>query len=260
MSDQGTAPAVEELLDELDAIEQEAERKDPADHDITEKALQMATDFKVDLDEVKGTGTNGRITVPDVDAYIKSREAAKAEQVEAKATAKSDSEGTSKEPKGEPAPATKKVAKKKTSALAAPLLPTLREGLVEIRHMKRTLHESGGEWDQEVVNRRAADEKIGEFLQAGWALVHVEAMGVTAEGIEMLWIMGKPAEGIEFPFQEIYHNVKNVGGIGADGHGLSGLHADALINSYLAEGWELAYTKVVATSAAGINIMWVLVR
>lgn len=258
MSDQGSAPAVEELLDELDAIEKDAEKGKT--YDITEKAQMMADDFKVDLDEVEGTGANGRITVPDVDKYIKDREAAKAEQDEAKATAKSESSATGEE-KPVDGSAKKKVAKRKPkNASTAPLLPTLREGIVEIRHMKRTLSPGGGSWDEEVVRNDYVDDKISEYLQEGWGLIHIQHLGVTAEGIEMLWVMGKPAEGVDFPFNEIYHIVQNVGGVGPDNRGLTGFQADALINSYLAEGWELAYTKAIASSSAGINMMWVLVR
>jgi hypothetical protein len=260
MSDQGSAPAVEELLDELDAIENEAKPKKK--YDITEKAQLMADDFNVDLDEVKGTGSNGRITVPDVDKYIKSREAEKAEQEEAKATAKSESSGAGEEKPSDDAPVVKKKSAKRKpkSASTAPLLPTLREGITEVRHMVRTLSSNGGNWDEKVVRADYADDKISEYLQEGWGLIQIQHLGVTAEGIDMLWIMGKPVDGVEFPFDEIYHIVQNVGGVGPDNRGLTGFQADALINSYLAEGWELAYVKAIASSAAGINMMWVLVR
>jgi len=227
---------------------------------VSGPALAYANDHGVELKGMKGTGSEGKITVPDVEKVYKAK-------LEEEAAAKESDdkdvpEETSKKKPAQTKAKAKKSAVRKTRAAASPLLPTLRQGLAEVKHIKRSLNKYGTGWENEIVSGEQADEKIGEYLTEGWILVHMQSLGITTDGLQMLWIIGKPTEEDlrDWPYREIYHVVQNVGGVGPDGSGLTGFQADAWINSYLDEGWELAYVQAVAISEAGMNMIWVLIR
>lgn len=52
---------------------QESRSQKEAPLQITKAALEIVEAFRVDLNMLKGTGSGGRITVKDVDKYLKER-------------------------------------------------------------------------------------------------------------------------------------------------------------------------------------------
>lgn len=264
-------------LEEVESQTPEEEKVANETYDATGLALAMANDHGVDLGEVTGTGKDGRITVPDVDKFIKARDAEIAE-VEAKAEADaevieaaepeakaevSDKANSDDEPAEAP-PKPRKKRRKKAGRQSVPFASALplHTSYAEVRHFKRTLNEFGFPWDEgEVVTREEADEALGKLLQEGFVPIHIEGLGLElGGGIEMLWVLGLPEEDETPRYQEIYHVVRNVGTMGPDGRGVSGVGANELVTSYLDDGWDLAYIGVIAKTGAGLNLMWVFVR
>lgn len=259
MSDLPTAPA--DVVAELDEVIAQAEQTEGGSgFDATELAEQMAADNGVDLAEVKGTGKGGRITVPDVDRFIKAKaEEAEAPQEEEKAPA-------------EPKPKAKAKAKAKPrakasadQALAMDGLPNITKGLVEVHHTIRALAEMGsGDWFQSIVSVEEADDNLSTMMSEGWSLLKTQSLGYGPDGIEMLWVFGRFAEEQEvreWPYREIHHITRRVGGMGDDGRGISGIDANAMIRGYLDEGWDLAHVEGLDKSQGGaVNMMWILVR
>jgi hypothetical protein len=255
MSDSPTAPA--DVVAELDEVIAQAEQAEGTEGiDATGLAEQMAADFNVDLAEVTGSGKGGRITVPDVEKFIKAREA------EAEAPAEAE--------KAPAKPKAKAKAKPKAKATAAqPLavdgLPHITKGLVEVHHTIRALAEHGsGDWFNSIVSVEDADDNLSTMMSEGWSLLKTQSLGYGPDGIEMLWVFGRFAEEPEvreWPYREIHHITRRVGGLGDDGRGISGLAANALINGYLSEGWDLAHAEGLDKSQGGaVNMMWILVR
>lgn len=265
MTNGNTAPA--DVVAELDEVIAEAEQAEasalpePTTVDATGLAEQMASDNGVNLAEVEGTGKDGRVTVPDVDRFIKAQ-AAEAEQ--AKADVPADGEtATPKKSKAK----TKAKAKPKAKGFPSgiPPLPNIITGLVEVHHTTRAVGEiSTGEWLASIVGKDDADENIGIMLADGWSLIKTQAMGYGPDGIEMLWVFGRFAESPEvreWPYREVYHLTRRLGDMGDDGRGVSGLAANALVNGYLAAGWDLALVEALDKSSGGsINMMWIFVR
>jgi hypothetical protein len=262
MAKKGSAPAVDPLA-EIDSALTEAESTgaSPQTANASAQAIRYAEDFGVDLKEVKGSGLGHKITVPDVEAFVKEREA-KAEVEKAKAEAGPTEEAPTApaDPKG-----AKKSAKKiepRPLAAITNLLPSLRTNMKEVRHIVRTLNEYGIDWGQQIVSAPDADENLSALLEQGWALIHVQSLGVVPDGIQMLWVLGMPTEEAapNWPYREIHHIVRQVGSFGEDGRGVTGYMADSMIAGYLEAGWNLAYVHALAMSTAGINMMWVLIR
>jgi pyruvate/2-oxoglutarate dehydrogenase complex dihydrolipoamide acyltransferase (E2) component len=63
------AEATEELKENPDPNADSDEEKQ-AEVDATDSAKELAAEHEVDLSEVKGTGKDGRITKPDVEAAL----------------------------------------------------------------------------------------------------------------------------------------------------------------------------------------------
>lgn len=62
--------------DELNAPEVEPQEEGSGDFNATAEAYQLAADNDVDLSEVTGTGSGGRILKSDVEAFIAERDSA----------------------------------------------------------------------------------------------------------------------------------------------------------------------------------------
>jgi len=269
------------LTDALEAIEAEAlEEKAQVTEvqevvsnenvDASDIAIKMGDDFGVDLSEVDGTGKDGRVIVPDVQKFIKARDEAAAkteEELEKGADTQSDDQISDAESAGEPTTdeVTRFVPVEERIHQAAPFpnLPTQRVQLKEVHHIVRSVKEFGMGWDQPFVSNEEADDHIGEMLQEGWEIVHVQPLGFGPEGIEMFWVMGVRADVPErtTPYQEVRHIVRHVGSLGDDGRGVSGFQANDYINGMLNEGFDLALVRALGPSTGGgINMMWVMVR
>ena len=270
MVDRPTAPA--DVVAELDEVIEQAEQAEAAvvvpgtsGFDATGLAEQMAADNGVDLAEVEGTGKDGRITVPDVDRFIKQK-AAEADQAEeeAEASAKSGTETPDEESK--PKPKAKAKAKAKGEAVTLlPPLPNIIRGLAEVHHTIRSVGEVGsGDWFNSIVSVQDADENLSAMMGDGWSLIKTQSMGYGPDGIEMLWVFGKFKEDAvvkDWPDREIHHVSRVVGGMGDDGRGVSGLAANALVNGYFETGWDLADVGALGEAVGGaVNMMWVFVR
>lgn len=250
-----------DIVDEADAVIDQAEadiaaekeaEKGKALVDATDLARQMAKDFKVLLTDVKGTGKDGRVTVPDVDKHVKALEK-EAEADKAELVVAEPGEVVEEEEVEKPRP-TKKL-------VAALLLPNVIVGLEEVYHIVRTLAEYGQGWQSSIVSVADADEKLSEMLLEGWELIHVQPLGYGQDGIDMMWVMGKFAEGkVErFPYGEIHHITRRLGGGGI--HGITGTAANALISGYLQSGWDLALVEALDKASGGVvNVMWTLIR
>ena len=252
---------LDDVFDEVIA-EAEAEAKAetleaPKGVKATDKALLYARDFGVDITKVKGTGAEGKVTVPDVQNYHKEMEAAALE-------AEAEPEKVEAKPVEEKKPAKKK-AKKAASSTAdrVAVMPTLRTGLKEVYHVVRSIHEYGFGWDNAQVTGRDADENIGRMLEEGWIIVHIQALGVDMDGIRMLWVLGLPDEGMEekfWPYREIVHLTRPIGNAGDDGRGITGLNTNEFISGYLRDGWDLALVHALGMGTGVVNMLWVLVR
>lgn len=246
-----------DIAEEADAVIEQAEadiaaaKEADTKIDATKLARQMAKDFNVLLADVKGTGKEGRVTVPDVDKHVKALEAAKAEEAEAKPDA--PVEVVEEEEVEKPRP--------NKLLVAGSLLPNVIVGLEEVYHVVRTLAEYGLGWQSSIVSVADADEKLSEMLLAGWELIHIQPLGYGQDGIDMMWVMGKFAEGkVErYPYGEIHHITRRLGGGGI--HGITGTAANALISGYLQSGWDLALVEALDKASGGVvNVMWTLVR
>lgn len=254
MSEKTTTPA--DIVAEADAVIAQAEADMAAtptetEVDATDLARQMAKDYDILLTDIKGTGKNGRVTVPDVDKFRKELERVQAEgepqTVEIEAIIEVEAE--------------KPLIKK--TLIAGDRLPNVVVGLEEVYHIVRSLDEMGMGWQSSKVSVADADERLSEMLSEGWELIHAQPLGYSQDGIDVLWVMGKFAEGkIErFPYREVHHITRRLGGMGDDGRGISGTQANALISGYLQSGWDLALVEGLDKSAGGaVNIMWIFVR
>lgn len=248
------------LNDTLEEVikEGEAELMAPEGIEATPKALLFARDFDVDITLVPGTGQDGKITVPDVQKFKKEMDA----KAEAEAAEPEETEVVEVEPKE---PEKKKRPKKSAKAMSdkTALMPSLRTGLKEVYHIVRSVHEYGLGWDNLTVSKEDADINIGKKLEEGWVIVHIQALGVDMDGIRMLWVLGLPEEGYEekfWPYREIQHITRPLGGAGDDGRGVTGLRANEYISGFLRDGWDLAMVEALGMGTGVINMMWVLVR
>jgi hypothetical protein len=265
MSAEKTAPAeivrdAQAVIDEADAeIAAEGQGADPID--ATDLAIRMAADKGVDLASVEGSGKEGRITVPDVDKFIKEREAEAESDVEA--SADPGTEEVAVEPT-----TPKKVDKpvRTGEASGVPSLPNIHDGLLEVYHIVRSIGAYGvGTWYEPIVSSDQVDENIARMFGEGWSLIHSQSLGYNPDGIAMLWVLGKFAEESperEIPYQEILHLTRPVGGMGDDERSITGPAANSLINDYLQKGWDLASVESLDNPTGGgpVNLMWILVR
>lgn len=268
MTEQPTTPAA--LDAELDRIIAEAEEEENAvidqlDVDATDIAFQYAADYGINIAEVKGTGKDGRITVPDVEKFKKALDAKTEEVAEAEvdqAEADHPVEEGDEQPEAKPEPK-KKAAKGKGTEIL-PTLPNTIVGLTEIYHVVRFINEYGmGDWEQLIVSGPDADENLSNVLEEGFQLIHSQPLGWDENGIGMLWVFGKFAKGkVErFPYQEIRHITKRIGGLGEDGRGVTGKYANKMISGYLKAGYDLALVEALDNGIGGVvNMMWILVR
>lgn len=55
--------------DKFEEVRRPRRRPPPEPPDVTDAALQLAAELRIDLDEVEGSGQDGRITIRDVRAY-----------------------------------------------------------------------------------------------------------------------------------------------------------------------------------------------
>ena len=259
MSDQTT---LADVVEEVDAVAKEAEAQmateaEQAAIDATDLARQMAQDYKVDLTEVKGTGKDGRVTVPDIDKFVKARdEEAEAEEVKTE-------EVPEDAPVEKPVAEVEKPKPLKKQSVKAGELPNIFVGLEEIYHVVRSVDEMGMGWQSSKVSVADVDENLGKMLSEGWELIHSQPLGFSQDGIDILWVLGRFAEGkVErYPYHEIHHVVRRLGGLGEDGRGISGTAANALISGYLQSGWDLALVEALDKAAGGaVNMMWILIR
>ncbi|MCK5548037.1 MAG: E3 binding domain-containing protein [Thermoplasmata archaeon] len=263
MSDQPAT--VGELLKDAIAEGEELEALTaPEGVEATPKALLYARDFGVDISTVTGTGTEGKVTVPDVQKVKKEMDAlAEAEATTVAADEPAD-EPKEEKPKKEKPKRKSQKAKRALVGERVNLLPSLRAGLDEIYHIVRSIHEVGSMgWDGPIVSAIDADNEIGKMLSDGWYLVQLQTLGVDMDGIHMLWVLGKPSEGYEdsfYPYREIHHITRPVGSSGDDGRGLVGVRANELITGYLRDGWDIAMAKGLGMGTGVVNMMWILVR
>lgn len=260
-----TTPAA--LDAELDQIIAEAELAESAiidqpNVDATDIALQYAADYGIDIGKVKGTGKDGRITVPDVEKHKKVLDV-EAEKAEAEPDQPVE-EGKKGEDQPPATPKPKRKTVKGTGTKVLPSLPNVFVGMTEIYHVVRFINEYGmGGWKELVVSGPEADENLGYLLEEGFQLIHAQPLGYEEMGIGMLWVFGKFAEEkVErFPYQEIRHITQRIGGMGEDGRGISGQAANVMISGYLQAGYDLAMVEALDKGVGGVvNIMWILVR
>lgn len=266
MSNASTSPAdVVEELDQVIAEAEAAEGGQPQEIDATEKAREMGRDFEVDLAEVDGTGADGRVTVMDVDRFIKAREAEAEAGESPEASAESEAERLADDEPKQPKPKARKKAPAPEGDARLPSLPNIASGLSDIRHVIRSLAEIGsGDWYQNPVSSALANEKLGELMADGWHLLQTHSLGYGPEGINMVWVFGRfdpDAPVRDYPYREIFHVTRPVGSLGDDGRGLSESMASAMVRGYLEEGWDLAAVEVLDRLPTNrVNIMWVFVR
>lgn len=262
MTEKPTTPAI--LDAELDQIIAEAEEAESAiidqpDVDATDIAFQYASDYGIDIRDVKGTGKDGRITVPDVEKFKKALDAKEEEVVDQPVE-----EGKESDEQPEVKSEAKKKAVKGKGTQILPTFPNILVGLTEIYHVVRFINEYGmGDWDQLIVSGPEADDNLGKMLVAGFQLIHAQPLGYDENGIGMLWVLGKFAKKkVErFPYQEVRHITQRIGGMGEDGRGITGKSANVMISGYLQAGYDLALIEALDSGVGGVvNMMWILVR
>jgi len=148
------------------------------------------------------------------------------------------------------------------SVMVLPGLAALTRGLrlKRVYHIVRTVNEWGQGWEQQVVSFNDANKRISELLAEGWLPVHLQALGVAPDGIQMLWVLGEfeNMDGVPH-FSEVKHISRTLGSMAAS-RGITGLQADALISSYLMEGFNLGYVTALGMGPEGVFMYWVLLR
>lgn len=264
MTEQTTTPAqLDAEMDQVIADAQIAESaviEDRSGVDATDIAFQYASDHGIDIREVKGTGKDGRVTVPDVEKFKKALDA-KAAEAPAPEDVQIVEEGEA-EPEPKPKPKKKKAKGKGVKVL--PTLPNTFVGMTEVYHVVRFINEYGmGDWQSLVVSGPEADENLGYLLEDGFQLIYAQPLGWDESGIGMLWVFGKFAEEeVErFPYHEILHISQRIGAAGEDGRGITGKSANKMISGYLQAGYDLAMVKALDKGVGGVvNVMWILVR
>jgi len=255
----GQPATLGDVLDE--AISEGEELEAPKGIEATPKALLYARDFGVEISDVTGTGTEGKVTVPDVQKYKKEMDAL----AEAEATEKGrEPDVAPEEPKEEKPKKKPRKARKPLTGEKVNLLPSLRVGLGEVYHIVRSLHEIGSMgWESPIVSADDANINIGKKLNEGWVLIQIQSLGVDMDGIHMLWVLGKPDKGYEdkfWPYREILHITRPMGSAGDDGRGLVGVRANELVTGFLGDGWDLAMVEALGMGTGVVNMIWVLVR
>lgn len=258
MTEKTITPA--DIIAEADAVSKQADadmatEAEQAAVDATDLARQMAVDYEIDITKINGTGKEGRVTVPDVDKHHK---ALILEEAEKEIVPDEPVEEAEPEPK--PEPEKPKVAK---TLVAGSILPNVIVGLEEIYHIVRTLSERGMGWQSSQVSVEDADDELSKLLTAGWEIIKTQPLGYSQDGVEIIWVLGKFTEGkVErYPYSEIHHITRRIGGLGDDGRGISGTAANALISGYLQSGWDLAMCEALDQATGGsVNVMWILVR
>lgn len=250
----GKSPA--DTLAEVDAMVAEAEAEAEAlgksnqQVEATDLALKMANDYLVDLTDVKGTGKDGRIVVSDVDQYIKDNDIEKPTEPEPEPESEPEEEEGA-EPVPEPAVA--EIGKADALEAKGP------GPLAEVRHFVRTLNRYGGDWESGgIVSAARADEKLSAMLMAGWVILYAKVLSQGAEGINIMWVMGRPNDPDAYKsYNEIYHLTRKIGG--GDG-AMTGTYADALVSSYLQAGWDVYYMDALRADMTGVDMIWIFVR
>ena len=139
MTEQTTTTTPAALNAELDEIIAEAESDEKAivnqaGVDATDIALQYANDYSINLSEVKGTGKDGRVTVPDVEKFKKALDAKAEEGAQAEEEAQAEADHPVEEgKKGEDQPSAKTKPKKKAvKGKGTKVLPALPNVFVDL--------------------------------------------------------------------------------------------------------------------------------
>jgi len=130
------------------------------------------------------------------------------------------------------------------------------------RLMVRTLVKHGlgmGGWNSEAVETEEADFGIGMMFAQGWEPIKVRSLGYSAAGINMIWILGHVRSGAG-KYTEARHITRIIGAGGMESDGVSGFKADDYINSFIAEGFEIAAVDAIGLGPEGLTMLWVLAR
>jgi hypothetical protein len=130
------------------------------------------------------------------------------------------------------------------------------------RLIVRTLVKHGlgmGGWNSEAVETEEADFGIGQMFAQGWEPIKVRSLGYSAAGINMIWILGHVPSGAG-KYTEARHITRIIGAGGMESDGVSGFKADDYINSFIAEGFEIAAVDAIGLGPEGLTMLWVLAR
>jgi hypothetical protein len=130
------------------------------------------------------------------------------------------------------------------------------------RLLVRTLVKHGlgmGGWNSEAVETEEADFGIGQMFAQGWEPIKVRSLGYSAAGINMIWILGHVKSGAG-KYTEARHITRIIGAGGMESEGVSGFKADDYINSFIADGFEIAAVDAIGLGPEGLTMLWVLAR
>lgn len=138
----------------------------------------------------------------------------------------------------------------------ATLTPTGDSGF-SVKHIVRTLASFGD--GVAVWSGAQADAEIGRWLQAGYDLLAVRSLGYGPEGVNVLWVLRRLDVGEEGHSEAKHITRRLSAGGGADS--VTGFQADALLDAYIAQGFQLKFPEPLGLDpSGGIPFMWVLVR
>jgi len=127
-----------------------------------------------------------------------------------------------------------------------------------IKHIVRTLSPLAGVDDNAWSGERA-NREIGQWLEMGYDLKLVRSLGIGPDGVHVLWVLCKRAEGTKGP-SEVMHITRRMTGMGSPGT-VTGFQADALLAGFVAEGWEVSFIETLGLDpTGGVAMFWLLTR
>jgi hypothetical protein len=128
--------------------------------------------------------------------------------------------------------------------------------VIEVHHTVRTLA-AIAQPGTDKVSGAEADALVTARFREGWGLMDFQTLGLTQQGISVLWVFGRSKKGAGLT--EAKHVSRSVSSFGA-GPTVTGFQADAYLAGYLADGWRLAFVRNAGYTPEGLNMVWLLVR
>lgn len=82
---------------------------------------------------------------------------------------------------------------------------------VDFRIARKTFGVVGGPWSEDIVAVPEANKHFAGMMAEGWEPVCITSLGLTTDGILMLWVFGKLPEGQKPRWSRIDHYVRGIG-------------------------------------------------